>query len=168
MVDLSPDGSNALVRVYPADRSLWVVPLLGGSARRVGNLEGAFSPDGASVVYSTAQASGFSSSGTMELNDEDWRLQAPALQRASLLRSSGRPMEESSGSTGAVCCGRLRRTVRDFIRSFPAGMSRVFNVVAVGRLMGSSIFSICKVNREPVGGCSSSAKCAYPALLPPS
>jgi eukaryotic-like serine/threonine-protein kinase len=53
MVDLSPDGSNALVRVYPADRSLWVVPLLGGSARRVGNLEGAFSPDGASVVYST-------------------------------------------------------------------------------------------------------------------
>ncbi len=55
MVDLSPDGSNALVRVYPADRSLWVVPLLGGSARRVGNLEGAFSPDGASVVYSTDQ-----------------------------------------------------------------------------------------------------------------
>jgi eukaryotic-like serine/threonine-protein kinase len=53
MVDLSPDGSNALVRVYPADRSLWVVPILGGSARRVGNLEGAFSPDGASVVYST-------------------------------------------------------------------------------------------------------------------
>ncbi len=53
MVDLSPDGSNALVRVYPDDRSLWVVPLLGGSPRRVGNLEGAFSPDGASVVYST-------------------------------------------------------------------------------------------------------------------
>ena len=53
MVDLSPDGSNALVRVYPDDRSLWVVPLLGGSARRVGSLDGAFSPDGASVVYST-------------------------------------------------------------------------------------------------------------------
>jgi Tol biopolymer transport system component/DNA-binding winged helix-turn-helix (wHTH) protein len=53
MADLSPDGSNALVRVYPADRSLWVVPMLGGTPRRVGNLEGAFSPDGASVVYST-------------------------------------------------------------------------------------------------------------------
>jgi eukaryotic-like serine/threonine-protein kinase len=59
MVDLSPDGSNALVRVYPADRSLWVVPILGGSARRVGNLEGAFSPDGASVVYSTDQGEVF-------------------------------------------------------------------------------------------------------------
>ena len=59
LVDLSPDGSNALVRVYPADRSLWVVPILGGSARRVGNLEGAFSPDGASVVYSTDQGEVF-------------------------------------------------------------------------------------------------------------
>ena len=59
MVDLSPDGSNALIRVYAADRSLWVVPLLGGSARRVGNLEGAFSPNGASVVYSTAQGEVF-------------------------------------------------------------------------------------------------------------
>jgi Tol biopolymer transport system component len=55
MVDLSPDGSNALVRVYRADRSLWVVPILGGSARRMGNLDGAFSPDGESVVYSTNQ-----------------------------------------------------------------------------------------------------------------
>ncbi len=53
MVDLSPDGSNALVRVYPADRSLWVVPLLGGSARRVGSFDGAFSSDGASIVYAT-------------------------------------------------------------------------------------------------------------------
>ncbi len=59
MVDLSPDGSNALVRVYPADRSLWVVPILGGSARRVGSLDGAFSPDGASVVYSTDQGEVF-------------------------------------------------------------------------------------------------------------
>jgi Tol biopolymer transport system component/DNA-binding winged helix-turn-helix (wHTH) protein len=59
MVDLSPDGSNALIRVYPDDRSLWVVPMLGGSARRVGNLEGAFSPDGASVVYSTDQGEVF-------------------------------------------------------------------------------------------------------------
>jgi len=59
MVDLSPDGSNALVRVYPADRSLWVVPILGGSARRVGNLEGAFSPNGESVVYSTNQGEVF-------------------------------------------------------------------------------------------------------------
>jgi eukaryotic-like serine/threonine-protein kinase len=59
MVDLSPDGSNALVRVYPDDRSLWVVPLLGGSARRVGKLEGTFSPDGASVVYSTDQGEVF-------------------------------------------------------------------------------------------------------------
>ena len=59
MVDLSPDGSNALVRVYPVDRSLWVVPILGGSARRVGNLDGAFSPNGESVVYSTNQGEVF-------------------------------------------------------------------------------------------------------------
>ncbi len=59
MVDLSPDGSNALVQVYPADRSLWVVPILGGSATRVGSLDGAFSPDGASVVYSTDQGEVF-------------------------------------------------------------------------------------------------------------
>ena len=59
MVDLSPDGSNALVRVYPADRSLWVVPILGEPARRVGSFVGAFSPDGASVVYSTDQGEVF-------------------------------------------------------------------------------------------------------------
>ncbi len=59
MVDLSPDGSNALVQVYPVDRSLWVVPILGGSARRVGNLDGAFSPNGESIVYSTNQGEVF-------------------------------------------------------------------------------------------------------------
>ena len=51
LLDVSSDGSNALCQLPPSD-SLWVVPLLGGPAKRVGDGEGAFSPDGTSVVYS--------------------------------------------------------------------------------------------------------------------
>ena len=52
LLDLSPDGSNALVHVRSDSDSLWVVPLLGGPAKQVGYEDGAFSPNGASVVYS--------------------------------------------------------------------------------------------------------------------
>jgi len=57
LLDISPDGSNALVGTveqnHPANGH-WVVPVLGGAAKRLEDGEGAtFSPDGASVVYST-------------------------------------------------------------------------------------------------------------------
>jgi DNA-binding winged helix-turn-helix (wHTH) protein/Tol biopolymer transport system component len=55
--DISPDGSNALIESDEAGHvanPIWLVPLLGGSAKRLG--EGqfeAFSPDGSSVIYSS-------------------------------------------------------------------------------------------------------------------
>jgi DNA-binding winged helix-turn-helix (wHTH) protein/WD40 repeat protein len=51
LVDLSRDGSNTLIQAFPSN-SLWIVPLLGGHARRLGKGRGAFSPDSTSVVYS--------------------------------------------------------------------------------------------------------------------
>jgi DNA-binding winged helix-turn-helix (wHTH) protein/Tol biopolymer transport system component len=65
--DLSPDGSTALIEDYengspfggdnfsnrPLD-SRWIVPILGGAARRLPDgIGGTYSPDGSSVIYST-------------------------------------------------------------------------------------------------------------------
>jgi Tol biopolymer transport system component len=56
-MDISPDGSNALVGTGEQGHALspiWVAPILGGSVKRVGDGENeAFSPDGLSVIYST-------------------------------------------------------------------------------------------------------------------
>jgi serine/threonine protein kinase len=55
--DISPDGSALLMntaRGTSLDGPLWSVPVLGGSPRRLGNLEGhagAWSPDGENLVY---------------------------------------------------------------------------------------------------------------------
>ncbi len=57
MVDVSPDGSNLLLtasEVASATNSLWVVPVLGGSPRQIGQGQtAAFSPDGNSIAYFT-------------------------------------------------------------------------------------------------------------------
>ena len=55
--DISPDGSALLMntaRGTSLDGPLWSVPVLGGSPRRLGNLEGhagAWSPDGKQIAY---------------------------------------------------------------------------------------------------------------------
>jgi serine/threonine protein kinase len=57
LLDISPDGSEFLVRTYPDQGftpgmlrgPLWIVPVMGGSPRRLGDLSGsdaAWSPDG--------------------------------------------------------------------------------------------------------------------------
>ena len=59
--DVSPDGSNILIESvhewnYAAGRTLWNVRLLGGSFRSLGHaISEAFSPDGISVAYFTAE-----------------------------------------------------------------------------------------------------------------
>jgi hypothetical protein len=55
LIDISPDGSNALIRTVNEDRTsqIWVAPVLGGAARRLDDSgHGSFSPDGSSVIYS--------------------------------------------------------------------------------------------------------------------
>jgi Tol biopolymer transport system component/DNA-binding winged helix-turn-helix (wHTH) protein len=57
LMDISPDGSNALIGTGEQGLALspiWVAPILGGSVKRLGDGENeAFSPDGLSVIYST-------------------------------------------------------------------------------------------------------------------
>jgi DNA-binding winged helix-turn-helix (wHTH) protein/Tol biopolymer transport system component len=57
LLDVSPDGSNALIGTIDDEehlpRSMWVAPTFGGAARRLEQgVNGVFSPDGASVIYS--------------------------------------------------------------------------------------------------------------------
>jgi eukaryotic-like serine/threonine-protein kinase len=56
LVDVAPDGSELLVTATPVPTAapLWALPVLGGSARRIGDLEvldAAWSPDGQNVAY---------------------------------------------------------------------------------------------------------------------
>ncbi len=60
LFDISPDGSQLLIPTYRNDSTpeglLWTLPILGGPARRLGNLEGhagAWSPDGTTIAFST-------------------------------------------------------------------------------------------------------------------
>ena len=61
MADISPDGSELLITTGPGtvlDGPLWTIPVLGGSPRRLGNLEvhtAAWSPDGKRMAYSTGK-----------------------------------------------------------------------------------------------------------------
>jgi DNA-binding winged helix-turn-helix (wHTH) protein/Tol biopolymer transport system component len=90
--DISPDGSNGLVGAFelahsgssPADRSLspfgwveWIAPLIGGTARRlVDGVDGEFSPDGASIIYSTVDGDIYlvrtDGTGKRKLAHVDW------------------------------------------------------------------------------------------------
>jgi DNA-binding winged helix-turn-helix (wHTH) protein/Tol biopolymer transport system component len=58
MLDVSPDGSNLLVTSQESERaenSLWIVRVLGGTSRRIGNgWSATFSPDGNSIAYLTS------------------------------------------------------------------------------------------------------------------
>lgn len=62
LLDVSPDGSNLLITSMTADMTketipLWNVQIVGGSARYLGEAgTAAFSPDGNSVAYSTAES----------------------------------------------------------------------------------------------------------------
>jgi serine/threonine protein kinase/Tol biopolymer transport system component len=59
LVDISQDGSRALVITVEGVNTaytMWVSPILGGAAMRLGDgFYPSFSPDGASVIYSTAE-----------------------------------------------------------------------------------------------------------------
>jgi serine/threonine protein kinase/Tol biopolymer transport system component len=59
LVDISPDGSRALATTTEGVHTaglMWVVPMLGGAVTRLGEgLFPSFSPDGASVIYSTVE-----------------------------------------------------------------------------------------------------------------
>lgn len=58
LLDISPDGSNALVGSSDVGRSvnlLWNVRILGGLVRRIGEGDSAaFTPDGNSIIYTTS------------------------------------------------------------------------------------------------------------------
>jgi DNA-binding winged helix-turn-helix (wHTH) protein/Tol biopolymer transport system component len=59
LMDISPNGTNALIGTNEpghAANPMWVAPLVGGAAKRLGDGENeAFSPDGLSVIYSTVE-----------------------------------------------------------------------------------------------------------------
>ncbi len=60
--DISPDGSELLINAssnFIAEASVWILPVLGGSPRRVGGIMGldsAWSPDGQKVTYTSGDS----------------------------------------------------------------------------------------------------------------
>ncbi len=99
--DISPDGASLLMGVAPGtvlDGSLWTVPVLGGTARRLGNLEGhsgAWSPNGESLAYA--------------MGNEIFRATRDGSDPRKLLETSGIPGYISWSPEGSI----LRFTVSD-------------------------------------------------------
>jgi DNA-binding winged helix-turn-helix (wHTH) protein/Tol biopolymer transport system component len=82
LLDISPDGSNALVGTAEQNHvqnGIWIVPVLGGAAKRLVDGDGGkFSPDGRSVVYSNLDGEIF----TVHIDGSDKRKLATVGARA--------------------------------------------------------------------------------------
>jgi DNA-binding winged helix-turn-helix (wHTH) protein len=146
--DISPDGANALVGTLELGRpvSEWIAPVLGGPAKRLaeGN-PGKFSPDGGSVIFSTADGDIYvvrtDGTGKHKLAHTD---RPPSY-------SVGHPMERLSDSTMANCFGKCPQTVLEFIACFPIGRNLELNGLACGRPTEVFFSSICTT---PIRGTS--------------
>ena len=102
LYDISPDGSELLLPTFLNETSpeapLWTLPVLGGSPRRLGDLEGhgaAWSPDGRSIAYSKG--------------NEIFLVKSDGSEPRRLLVTAGRPGDLRWSPDGTV----LRFTVSD-------------------------------------------------------
>jgi serine/threonine protein kinase/Tol biopolymer transport system component len=154
LVDISPDGTELLVL---ADREirgtvaspspLWIVPILGGTPRPVGDLraaDAAWSPDGRTIAYTTGAdlflvttdgtnprkiwtAGGQASYPAWRPDGRRLRLSVTDLrdQRASLWEvgvAGEAPHPALSGFEAPACCGRWTPDGRHYV--FAAGVGR--------------------------------------------
>ena len=159
LLDVSPDGKELLVVEYPGPAvdlpgSLWRVPLQGGPAKQVGNLEvtdASWSMDGKKLVYSTM--------GDLYLagseGEDPHKLAAfSGLIRGRRFRPMGRGFDSRGGtlSTTIVPCGKFPPTARVYISYFRSGRAPRSIPMGSGRRMGSII---CSIRTDRFGRCQS-------------
>ncbi|HEV2351484.1 MAG TPA: protein kinase [Terriglobia bacterium] len=142
---VSPDGSDLLVSEWQAEIGkgpLWSLPVLGGSARRLGDAvggDGAWSPDGKTLVYSNgsdlflakndgsdfhklvsvagwASAPEWSPDGSeLRFTVGDPQTSSRSLWQVSAQGANLHPLLTGSHHLGNVCCGRWTSDGRYFI-----------------------------------------------------
>jgi DNA-binding winged helix-turn-helix (wHTH) protein/Tol biopolymer transport system component len=158
--DISPDGSNALINTKEEGHELspmWVVPILGGAATRLGDgANGLFSPDGASVIYSTRKGDIFlirtdgtdnhklASVGSDEAGNFSWSPDGKTIRF-----DNGRLWEMSSDGSGlhALLANRDEREIQCCGRWTPDGHLYLFRVWNPPR-PGSEIWAL-QVEHRP-------------------
>ncbi len=172
--DVSPDGSSLLMntaRGTSLDGPLWSVPVLGGSPRRLGSLEGhagAWSPDGKRIAYCRGNEIFLANSDGGELrrlllaagtsSDLRWSpdgsilrftLNDPKTNNRSIWQVSAdggnlRPLLPGWNSTPNECCGKWTPDGRYFVfQAVRDGTANLWALNEHGGLFRST-------NREPV------------------
>jgi len=167
--DISPDGSMLLMntaRGTSLDGPLWAVPVLGGTPRRLGNLEGhagAWSPDRKIIAYAKANeiflansdaskprrllvAAGtpsdlrWSPDGSiLRFTVNDPRTNARSIWQASADGSNLRPLLAGWNSTPNECCGNWTPDGRYFVfQAFRDGTANLWALHEQGGLFLST------------------------------
>ncbi len=166
LLDISPDGSELLVgtsRGTMPEGPLWTLPVLGGSPRRLGNLEGragAWSPDGKTLAYAkgneiflgktdgsetrklmvtagTPEYLHWSPDGTMlRFTVNDAKTNSRSIWQASADGSNLHPLLPGWNDPAAECCGNWTPDGRYFV--FEAQREGTANVWALRE--GGSLF----------------------------
>ncbi len=128
-LDISPTGSELLVVSFTdlgsSDSPLWILPALGGSPRRFGDViahVGAWSPDGGKIIYA---------------NGADlYVAKSDGTESRKLVTVGGLP------SQIRCLCGKLGPTAPTCIRCFPVGARLPRNVLVSGRPTASTFSSL--------------------------
>jgi eukaryotic-like serine/threonine-protein kinase len=163
--DISPDGSTLLMntaRGTALDGQLWAVPVLGGTARRLGNLEGhagAWSPDRSTIAYAKGHEIFLAKSDASEPrrllptsgtpNDLRWSpdgstlrftLSDPQTNARSIWQASAdggdlHPLLPGWDTTPNECCGNWTPDGKYFVfQSFRDGIANLWALREHGRL----------------------------------
>jgi Tol biopolymer transport system component/DNA-binding winged helix-turn-helix (wHTH) protein len=172
VIGISPSGSDLLVYTWSANEvrvPLWVVPVLGGSPRRVGDVtqDATWSPDG-QIVYSrdhdlyVAQSDGtaarklVSAAGlpvwprwspdgkVLRFTEHDPKKDSSSLWEVSADGTQLRPLLPDWSNHAAECCGNWTPDGRYFV--FQSTRNGRADLWAIGRKQNSSR----NANREPV------------------
>ena len=172
LLGISPNRSELLVWNFGgSETGLWILPVLGGSPRRLGDLltyDGAWSPDGQKMVYAkssdlyVAKSDGSESRKLLTLTGKpgwlrwspdasrlrfsvyDWKTSSSSLWEVSPDGTNLHPLLPGWNRLAEECCGNWTPDGKYFVfQSRREGMTNIWAIREKGRLLGSLVANPC-------------------------